>query len=273
MPKLEITQQLVENFMSRRQFAKTFGLTSAGIAASTFLGSSVLGSPEHAEAVTITDADILNFALNLEYLEGEFYTCAVTGKTLTQAGVIPASASTGPTKGCQKVNFGGNPEVLAIATQIMHDEQEHVRFIRAALGAGAVKKPEINLDALGFGFENPSEFLKLARDFEDVGVSAYGGAAPLIQNHTILAAAARIALTEAEHAGNIRLKMVLQGLQEPPVDPKDIPPRESHFFSVTSKGLAIVRSTSEVLRIVYAGGTCSGGFFPEGFNGHIKCAS
>src|SRR6185437_5621504 len=36
---------------------------------------------------TITDQDILNFALNLEYLEAEFYTLATTGKTIDQVGV------------------------------------------------------------------------------------------------------------------------------------------------------------------------------------------
>ena len=275
MTRLEHLTDLVENPISRRQFAKNVGLTGAGIAATSVLASTVVGPfiTEAQATTTITDNDILNFALNLEYLEAEFYTCAVTGQTITQSGIIPGSASTGPTTGCQKVNFSATAEVNAIAHQIMHDEQQHVIFLRAALGAAAVKKPTINLDALGFGFENPTAFLKLARDFEDVGVSAYGGAAPLIQSHAVLAAAARIALTEAYHAGTVRTKMILQGIQEPPIDGKDIPPTESHFFPVTSKGLAIVRSASEVLHIVYAGGTCSGGFFPDGFNGKIKCAS
>jgi hypothetical protein len=170
------------------------------------------------------------------------------------------------------VDFSGSPQILMIAEQIMHDEQQHVMFLRAALGSAAAKKPAINLDALGFGFNSYQDFLKLARDFEDVGVSAYGGAAPLIKNASILAAAARIALTEAEHAGNIRLKMVLQGLQEPPVDGKDVPPKWTRLFSVDSKGLATVRSASEVLHIVYAGGTTHGGFFPEGVNGKIHSA-
>ena len=83
----------------------------------------------------------------------------------------------------------------------MYDEQTHVKLLRSALGADAVAKPAINLDALGIGFGNVKEVLTLARAFEDTGVSAYGGAAPLITSKEILATAARIALTEALHSG------------------------------------------------------------------------
>jgi hypothetical protein len=279
--KLDLLKTLVESPLSRRDFAKKMGITAGGLVGASMLGSTLLSGVTKAAAqessataspsATVTDADILNFALNLEYLEAEFYTKAVTGKNLIQAGIIPGSAETGPTTGGTQINFGAAPEIKMIAQQIMDDEQSHVKFLRSALGSGAVKKPTINLNAAG-GFTNYKQFLELARDFEDVGVSAYGGAAPLIKNSTYLAAAARIALAEAEHSGVIRLKMVLTGLQEPKVDSQDIPPTWSNLFSLNSSGFAIVRSTSQVLKIVYAGGTNKGGFYPDGFNGTIHTA-
>lgn len=163
--------------------------------------------------------------------------------------------------------------VAITADQITRDEQMHVKFLQTALSGASIAKPAINLEALGIGFRNQNEFLTLARAFEDVGVSAYGGAAPLINSRAILAAAAKIGLTEAQHAGVLRL-LVAQtpGLVVPQVDTKDVPPLGSpagRLFQVTDDGLSTVRTTSEVLSIVYGGGTLRGGFFPSGFNGTI----
>lgn len=250
----------------RRRFFKRAGAAGLTVAAGTML----TGTIEKLSAqTTITDADIVNFALNLEYLEAEFYSMATYGATLAQRGIIPASAESGPTTGGQMVSFSGSP-IAYLASALRKDEEEHVLYLRKALGSAAVKKPAINLDALGFGFAGVNDFLKLSRIFEDVGVSAYLGAAPLIKNKTYLDAAARILATEAQHAGAIRDRVISRGVMTPKVDSKDVVPMQHNPFAVDGNGLSIPRSTSEVLAIVYGGGSHSGGFYPKGLNGTIK---
>lgn len=266
--KKEVLDHDVEDHGARRKFLKQVGTTTIGVAAITMLGT---GASKLEAAATITDVDILNFALNLEYLEGEFYSVATFGATLEQRGIIPASAVGGATTGGRMVPGISNSTIAYIASAIRYDEEQHVLFLRSALGSAAVKKPAIKLDALGFGFGNVDEFLSLSRAFEDVGVSAYLGAAPLITSKAYLDAAARIMDTEAQHSGTIRDRVIQFGVKSPAVDSKDIPPSQSHPFFVDGKGLTIPRSTSEVLNVVYHGGNCSGGFFPNGFNGTIKC--
>jgi hypothetical protein len=61
----------------------------------------------------------------------------------------------------------------------------------------------------------------------------------------------------------------MANVTSPAVDSQDIPPTSSHPFDVNSNALAIPRTPSEVLNIVYAGGTSSGGFYPDGMNGVI----
>jgi hypothetical protein len=151
------------------------------------------------------------------------------------------------------------------------DEVDHVKYLRAALGSAAVKKPAINLSALGYGFANVDDFMKLGRQFEDVGVSAYLGAAPLISSKTYLAAAGAILATEAQHSGSLRLSCIWYGVTSPAVDSLDVPPTENTPFDVDKNGLSIPRTPSQVLNIVYHGGSCSGGFYPQGMNGAITC--
>lgn len=266
MPLSDLLEKVSSADFDRRKFFKRAGTAGLSIAATTMLGGSL---EKLSAATTITDADILNFALNLEYLEAEFYSVATYGATLEQRGVIPSSAVSGPTTGGKMVNFSGSP-IAYLASALRSDEQEHVLYLRSALGSGAVKKPAINLDALGFGFANMSDFLKLSRIFEDVGVSAYLGAAPLIKSSTYLDAAARILATEAQHSGAIRIEVITWGVPNVMVDSKDVPPTQQKPFDVDSNGLSIPRSTSEVLNIVYGGGSHSGGFYPDGMNGTIK---
>ena len=177
-----------------------------------------------------TDNDILNFALNLEYLEANFYYLAAFGTNISTANSLyPIGAGvmgiTGVgTQGSVvtksttcKVPFT-SLQVASYCVETAIEEGKHVAFLRSALGSAAVAQPQIDLlnsfNALaslaGIGpafdpFASDATFLIGAYIFEDVGVTAYHGAAPLITNKsTILPAAAGILAVEAYHAGLVR---------------------------------------------------------------------
>ena len=95
--------------------------------------------------LTATDIAVLNFALNLEYLEAEFYTKAFYGLTLEEFGGIPITGSgkQGPTTGGKKVKFEALDECGTRSTrpsagdcQADHgnDEQTHVKLLHQLLG-------------------------------------------------------------------------------------------------------------------------------------------
>ncbi|MBA3914032.1 MAG: ferritin-like domain-containing protein [Acidobacteriales bacterium] len=204
MSEKNLLDRITGGALDRRGFVKRIGATSLGVAAMAAVGTQFASGQDSTDVPTISDTDILNFALNLEYLEAEFYLMATWGTTLEGLGILKASDTTGPTTGGKMVNFSG-ANVSFVASGLRTDEMNHVIYLRSTLGSAAVKKPAINLDALGYGFANVNDFLKLGRQFEDVGVSAYLGAAPLIVSKTYLAAAGAILATEAQHSGQVRL--------------------------------------------------------------------
>ncbi len=127
------------------------------------------------------DVEILNFALTLEYLEAAFYT-----------------------QGLKQVS-GLSGDAKSLATEIRDNENEHVAALMKTikdLGGTPVKAPGVDF---GDAFANQKAFLKLAQTFEDTGVSAYNGAAPMIESTDVLGAAGSIVQVEARHAAAIRL--------------------------------------------------------------------
>jgi hypothetical protein len=273
--KDEVIDRIISSPTDRRKFIQRVGATGIGVAAASMLGGS-LAMAQSSDSTTdsssgITDVDILNFALNLEYLEAEFYTMATRGKTLLESGVLSRREESGPTSGGNMVPDLESSQLAFLANALRNNEIDHVKYLRAALGSAAVTKPAINLDALGYGFSDVASFLKLARQFEDVGLSAYLGAAPLIQSKTYLAAAGAILATEAQHSGSIRLECIENNVVSPKVDSLDVPPTKATPYDVDKNALSIPRTPAQVLNIVYAGGQCSGGFYPDGMNGNIKC--
>jgi len=262
-----IIQDLLVQAPNRRKFFKTLGIASAMAGAA----AAVEGTAKAQSG--FTDFDILNFALNLEYLEAEFYTVATTGQTLSQIGMtVTGSGASGATTGGSQVP-GLTGATLAIAQEIAKDEQTHVKFIQtaiASLGGTSIAKPAINLAALGIGFSSANSFLTLARAFEDIGVTAYGGAAPLISSKVVLGYAARILAVEAYHAGNIRLQIAQNTIQTTALDGADHipPPSGSMYFPTDNNALSEVRTPQQVLYLAYGGANMSsGGFFPSGVNG------
>jgi rubrerythrin len=131
-----------------------------------------------------SDVDILNFALTLEYLESTFYEEAM-----------------------KKVKASG--ELKKLLPLLASDEKQHVEALEGTikkLGGKPVAEPTFN-----FEYSGTSGFLKLAETFENTGVSAYNGAAPMIKSKEVLGAAGSIVQVEARHAAAI----ALQNGQEP----------------------------------------------------------
>ncbi|HEY6448367.1 MAG TPA: ferritin-like domain-containing protein [Acidobacteriaceae bacterium] len=254
---------------NRRTFLKGAGFTGLGLAGAAVAGSKFFSDERKVQAASYNDADILNFALNLEYLEAEFYSMATYGSTLVELKVITEGDTSGPTTGGNMVPGFGSSSQATIASALRESEIDHVLYLRKALGSDAVRKPAIDLGALGYGYTNVDSWLKLARQFEDVGLSAYLGAAPLISSSTYLAAAAAILGTEAQHSGSVRLACIMNGVTSPAVDSLDVPPVTKMPYDVDKNALCIPRTPAEVLKIVYAGGMQSGGFYPNGMNGTI----
>jgi hypothetical protein len=294
----------------RRAFFRAFG------AIATVGGAALVAGVTAAEAATPSDPDILNFALNLEYLEAQFYSYAFNGTGLP-ANMLTGTGTQGTVTGGRKVNFT-DPVVAAYAREIAGDEIAHVAFLRTALGSAAVSMPSIDvgtdpngafssaaraagLVAAGQAFDpyaSDENFLLGAFIFEDVGVTAYKGAAPLITNKTYTEAAAGILAVEAYHASIVRTTLYQKGIATPSAmlieateaiskardsldgasdDDQGIAPINgaSNIVPLDSNGLAYSRSTGQVLNIVYLNNAAvmKGGFFPAGVNGTINLSA
>ena len=296
----------------RRNFIRGFGVAAAGATAAAAM---VGGLTSKAQAADI-DIAILQFALNLEYLEAEFYLLAATGTGMGGANVGP---NPGTVTGGRQVNFSSSL-IGAYAQEIAVEERKHVLFLRAGLGSSVVGRPAIDftnsfitlgkLTGLSQNFDpfaDDFSFLLGAYIFEDVGVTAYHGAASLITNTAILDRAAGILAVEAYHAGLIRTILFANGYMQQTSaisnlratldgtantaqrddqgvgnvsDPHIVLAGVSANGSLTggypnstdpgNNAIAYDRTTRQVLNIVYGGVNATQGlFFPNGMNGQI----
>jgi hypothetical protein len=149
-------------------------------------------------------------------------------------------------------------------------------LLRGALGTAAVAKPNISLNALGIGFGSQVDFLAVARILEDIGVTAYTGAAGMLKTPGVITTAARLLAAEAEHAGSIHTQMAKLKIASSAVDGADLIPPPSgirnQYLSINlSNGLAATRTAGQVLYLAFGmqANSRQGGFFPTGLNGRI----
>ena len=326
---MKTLDSLVDKALSRRSFLAGAGAVAA---TATIAGCSSGGSTTTTTTTTTstyTDLDVLNFALNLEYLEAQFYLYAATGSGLASSDTSAPSGYTGSyTEGTVTVGSaaavpGLTPAQQEILNEIAFEEQAHVKFLRSALGSAAVPMPSIDLSffgplavaatittaATGTGSFNPFSsfdyFLVGAFIFEDVGVTAYSGAAPLITAAGVtagyLTAAAGILAVEAYHAGYVRTSLTGRAIaagsasaypylaaanlveklrdtltvgesssvETALVLPTRLTTPSAIVAASASDAVGFARTVDQVLHIVYGSptvGVAKGGFFPSGVN-------
>ena len=160
--------------LTRAGFLEGVALAGGGVV----VGGVLLGGlPDFAASKPSAkqDAEILNFALTMEYVQSGFYKEALKRGTL-------------------------EGELREYAQTVGGQEDEHVAFIKKALGKAAGKKPKLDF---GDDTGSPEAFSQAALKLEDLGVAAYNAQAPNLTKGT-LAAAGQIVSVEARHAAWIR---------------------------------------------------------------------
>lgn len=286
---------------TRRQALRNLGLGAVGMTALGAFSKSAFGQASGSSL----DVAVAQFALNLEYLEAEFYTYASFGTGIESQGIATDGAGTkGPVtiKANSKVPFQNNA-IEQFAAEIGQDERTHVTFFRntlAAAGAQPVARPAIDLlnsfntlaQVAGIGqsfdpFANDVNFLLGAFIFEDVGVTLFGGAARVLTNKDILESAAGILAVEAYHAGNIRVNIFNAGPGPQEIAQKISDVRKmlsgadddqgvtrngtANIVPTDSNGRTFRRTPRQGLNIVYGAKDASKGlFYPNGLNGPLK---
>ena len=185
---------------TRRQFiagsAGALGVVAAGGA----IGGSVLaqdddgedddGEETEAEPEFEDDVAILNYALTLEYLEARFYQQGLD--TIGEDALCNCDA-------LSEDSYLQEQAYEELRT-IQEHEESHVETLVSTiedLGGTPIEEPAFDF---GLAVEYPMAFLGTAAQLESIGVSAYAGAAPYIENEDLIPTALGIHSVEARHA-------------------------------------------------------------------------
>ncbi|MGD0798503.1 MAG: ferritin-like domain-containing protein [Acidobacteriaceae bacterium] len=234
--------------LNRRHFIAALGMTGAAAGSGLLSGCSATNISPATTSSGPGQTDVLTFALNLEYLEATFYSYITQGADLPSDTTVGSGTVTGAPG---KITFAGASAsaLTDMLNEIYFDELNHVRELRSLLGILVEPRPAINLAALGS--ITASNALSIARLFEDVGVTAYAGAAAALSNSN-LTFAAQILGVESFHAGALRLGIILQNAATAGTDP----------YIAAGDGLEVAPSDySGGAAAAAAGPTAGAGFF------------
>ena len=169
------------------------------------------------DVTNTTDIDILNYALTLEHLEYAFYNDGLE--------LLPE-------------NFTNR--IVERLEDIRDHEKAHVDALTqtiTSLGGTPVEPCEYD-----FGYNSSEQFLSIARVLENVGTSAYTGAAYEIENKTLLTVAATIATVEARHSAWLNQVNDLDPFPaafDSPLDIRSVYGLASHYIVNCSSSLGI----------------------------------
>ena len=290
-----------ESYFTRRSALKAFGALGAAVALPGCRQAmrTIESAAGDVALFDGTDADIFNFALNLESLETEYYLRGTTGRGMADA---DAGTNPGTVTGGRMVPWQ-NEDLRQFMEEVAQNELAHVRFYRRVLGANAVSRPGIDLTN---GFAGAARAAGLGNNFdpvasemnfflggmlmEDVGVTAYHGAAPLLTVKANVDAAAGILAVEAYHMGMARSTLYRMGTAArnaanaisdardrldggDDIDQGIVMNGRANIVPSDADGKAFSRTPQQVLRIVYLtsqSGVNGGGLFPNGMNGRLR---
>ena len=182
------------NFFSKSLAGGAAALALAAIPFSTSKALAAVEGPCDACNDTLTDLDILNYALTLEHLENAFYRDGL--KEFSKKDFKKS-------KFIRKLDDDISDKVHSYFKIIAEHERVHVETLTAVIiSLGGTPVSEL---CYNFGYKKVEEFVAVAQLLENTGVMAYDGAIHLICSPELRTAGATIATVEARHASYLNL--------------------------------------------------------------------
>ncbi|WP_256686159.1 ferritin-like domain-containing protein [Halococcus qingdaonensis] len=193
---LQFIGRIDESIRSRRSFMSDAAKTGVAASALTTLGAGTVAANDGNDSNgsggsdwNPSDVEILNYALTLEHLEAAYY-----NDFLDQYSEHEVERS-------EVANYFDRETLQYSVYQQIQDtrdhEEAHVEALTKTikdLGGTPVEPADYE-----FPYSSITEFVAVADRLEAVGVSAYAGAAPLIDSEDVLEAALSIHSVEANH--------------------------------------------------------------------------